>query len=297
MYFKQSGMNQYLDKTLQQDIETRWNSKLYMLKSIYNQYDDIANFLSSKRDIYKMENLEKSILKNLIDILHPFDKATKELEGDINPTLYKVLLCFNNILHEDLNETFQNNEIKQIKTNLKIFLLSKFKIDILHKIATFLCPRYRKLRMLSSMEILEVKNSVKNIINSEEYCKPSIDIIDLDIQGVSQIVESPKRSKGTFKIVLFIFIYQTMNMKDGRTMRKNLKKKETDELEIYKNLNIKENIENIDPEKDILKWWSKNEIRLPKMTKLARKILAIPATSTTSERTFSKNGRLLEEID
>ncbi|GBB98437.1 hypothetical protein RclHR1_32260001 [Rhizophagus clarus] len=40
-------------------------------------------------------------------------------------------------------------------------------------------------------------------------------------------------------------------------------------------------------------WWSKNENRFPLLSKMVRKYLAIPATSTPSEKLFSNAGNLM----
>lgn len=45
----------------------------------------------------------------------------------------------------------------------------------------------------------------------------------------------------------------------------------------------------------ILAFWKEKQYSLPKTTKLARKVLAIPATSTSSERVFSQSGAMLTE--
>ncbi|XP_065321739.1 uncharacterized protein LOC135929151 [Gordionus sp. m RMFG-2023] len=64
--------------------------------------------------------------------------------------------------------------------------------------------------------------------------------------------------------------------------------------DITKYLNLKISIEEEDIlQKDVLLWWKRQEKNLPKLSRLARKILAIPATSATSERGFSIAGRFL----
>ena len=46
---------------------------------------------------------------------------------------------------------------------------------------------------------------------------------------------------------------------------------------------------------DPLKWWKLNETMLPLLSKVARRILNIPATSASSERTFSTAGLVISQ--
>ena len=52
-YFKHSNLNSKLDKTLKQEVETRWNSKLEMQlpESINKQIDTITNLLSESDEL------------------------------------------------------------------------------------------------------------------------------------------------------------------------------------------------------------------------------------------------------
>ena len=49
----------------------------------------------------------------------------------------------------------------------------------------------------------------------------------------------------------------------------------------------------LDKDCDPLQWWKNRAERYPLLTKLVKKYLLIPATSTESERTFSSLGLLL----
>ena len=44
---------------------------------------------------------------------------------------------------------------------------------------------------------------------------------------------------------------------------------------------------------DILQWWKKHESVLPLLAKIAKRVLAIPASSAKSERVFSTGGNIV----
>ncbi|KAL4149960.1 hypothetical protein QTP88_003811 [Uroleucon formosanum] len=54
-------------------------------------------------------------------------------------------------------------------------------------------------------------------------------------------------------------------------------------------------MESYNQNQDILQWWKEHSDKLPLMAKLASRILAIPASSAASERSFSTTGRVIEE--
>ena len=51
----------------------------------------------------------------------------------------------------------------------------------------------------------------------------------------------------------------------------------------------------LDREMDPLEWWSVKAMMLPNLGRLAKKFASIPATSTPSERLFSKAGELVSQ--
>jgi hypothetical protein len=71
-YFKRINLNSTLQKTLIQENATRWNSLLRCLNSIDEMFEDIVTILTEKKSTTKIADLDKDILRNLIDFLEPF---------------------------------------------------------------------------------------------------------------------------------------------------------------------------------------------------------------------------------
>ena len=55
------------------------------------------------------------------------------------------------------------------------------------------------------------------------------------------------------------------------------------------------NVSLSDKEFDLLSWWKVNSHRFPVVSRMAKKFLTVPATSVSSESTFSTGGRTLDD--
>lgn len=62
--------------------------------------------------------------------------------------------------------------------------------------------------------------------------------------------------------------------------------KATNEIEKYKAEEL------VDPDDDPLKWWKENRKKYPLLSRVCKKYLAIPDTSSPSERLFSRAGNI-----
>ena len=72
-------------------------------------------------------------------------------------------------------------------------------------------------------------------------------------------------------------------------MVKSLKEKLTDEFRHYMAVPVTNWRVN-----NVMQWWGENEEKFPNVSKLARKYLAIPASSAPSERVFSQLKLIVE---
>jgi len=87
---KRTGDNNKISKTLIQELEIRWNTRLLMLMSIEEQFQEIKDLY--KEEPHRFYDIDIILLKKIIDFLKPFKHATDELEGDTYPTIHKVIL-------------------------------------------------------------------------------------------------------------------------------------------------------------------------------------------------------------
>lgn len=129
-YFKQSGKVSKLSKTLQQSVETRWNSIFIMLNSVLFVLNDIKTVLREQNNSIDQSDfdafdIDENLLKELIGFLEIFDEATKELESDTRPTIHKVALWKEELLNHCKFNVSDSSEIKILKKICVILHKSK----------------------------------------------------------------------------------------------------------------------------------------------------------------------------
>ena len=130
-------------------------------------------------------------------------------------------------------------------------------------IATFLDPRCKSLSFANELQKDQTKTLLKRIYNERKQ--------EL---GIIQQQQQPQPQSPTSSFLKNIFSNR------HRHERQN----EIDEYMM---------IEEIDINTCPFKWWASQESRFPILSQLAKKYLAIPATSAASERLFSDAGNII----
>ncbi|CAG8841620.1 41395_t:CDS:2, partial [Gigaspora margarita] len=189
-YFKQSLLYLKLEKSLKQESETRWNSKLEMLESIYNQFDLINSILADKNKLYRIENIDLEVLLVLINFLKKFKEASNYLESSKNPTLHLVIPWYK-VFKEHCKIDQQDNIIlKQIKKIVDEKITLKYKIEKLYKLAIFFNPKMKQLKILEPDDALWVKNQIR-----EQYS-----LIQTDFESDNDDLYIDTQKKSTKKL-------------------------------------------------------------------------------------------------
>ena len=272
-YLKRSGLASRLPATVHQEVETRWSSKIMMLRSVVNQYDPISEVLSEAKESSRLEDYNVIKVRQLITFLEPFEQCIDEVQADKSPTLHLVMLWLHKLLNHCETNDIDSIEIQHLKNATRNYLETKFKLHKYQKIATFLMPTFRKLRMLSTEDRIAVYSNVQELISHMP--------IDNTTQQASTSTATPTASTEQPRKKRLKTVFHEWADLDDHIQT-------SDEFSIYMSLKYMAN-------DDILQWWKDNSHILPKLSILARKIFAIPASSASSERCFSSAGFLIQE--
>ena len=221
--------------------------------------------------------LNFDLIEFLVKLLTPFRNASCELRNcSTHPTLNHVLLWYYKIMKQLENDelkvmTDEEEEddnvafILKMKKSIRDAVEERFVLHPLHKIAVFLWPNFRTLKMLTAEERKAVHDEVREIIETR-IAK------DSDKRDNYQIGSSAKKARTDFGEWEESF------------------EACQDELNAY----INQTLPNCD-ETSILNWWRDHQTKFPKLAQLARWILSIPASVTLIEKFKLQNSPKLDE--
>ncbi|KAK3907808.1 Transposable element Hobo transposase [Frankliniella fusca] len=277
-YVKSSSLNTQLKSTLKQEMEVRWNTSLTMFESIYKVYDEasIINLLIMYRQLCvalaardesaRLKNVQKDTLKQFLDLLTPFKVESVKLQAEKTPTLQHVVLSRAALAdHCQQPSQGQDQLITVLKERIHLQLERVYKCEMRHKMANFLWPSSRKLRMMTNEERSEVHTEIKKILVEME-----------DHEAEAAAPPPPKRPR------------------PAEVYRKYLEDAEDSE-EIVEDEIDRYVREPIGDDSDILGWWKQKRERFPRLSRLAQQFLVIPASSASAEREFSEAGHVFRQ--
>jgi hypothetical protein len=272
-YFKQSSLNSKLDKSLKQESETRWNSKLEMLESINDQFDLITNILIERDEERKLEKIDINIVQILIKFLSKFREASDFLEGSKYPTLHMIIPWYKTLLEYCKADLLDDEILTHIKYVVEQKMKSKIKIEDLYKIAVFFDPRMKQLKILEQSDVALIINQIKSqctsLLNSDE-----------SDDSINTVQANPIKKRRKSKEITDFSQYYDSSSDDSNE----------DEVDQYMKSKVPK-----DKNLDILMWWRDHRLEFPKLALLCAYYLAIPASSASSEREFSVAGQTISE--
>ena len=280
-----------LPRSLKQDCETRWNTKLDMMAAVLFSYDEVMDILQTRGEWHRMRNTSKETLQMLVKFLQPFKDATLELSGSKYPTMNRVVLWKSKLMANCQPSASDTTAMEVLKRRCLQLLDARIQVHDHAKLAVLLSPKFKQLRMFSQQE----KEAIYDLARVElsNFPPPEEQEQQMETSQSSQaMVTEEELETGA-----------AAPFSEWEDQEDHEAAAESDEVDRYLQLKITPLPPTMGPdgklqpakEETVLAFWKRHAKSFPKMARLAKKILCVPATSVSCEATFSKSGRTLEE--
>lgn len=269
------------------DVRTRWNSCFYMLQRFMELVSIVGSILLTRPEAPPMvSSSELDCIKEMIELLCPFEKLTKEFSGDSYVTVSKVIplvSCVREVLE---NIKPKNEIILQFNKELKKQLARRF--DTLEHssilaISTTLDPRFKFMHFKDPVAKSKVFNYLNKFVreyNSSPGAATRSDTSDESDKDDSEFDIWKYHKQLTHK--------NMKNKSSATTMPLSGSINET-EVQMYLSSPV------TPIKRDAIEIWEDMKSLFPKLTKVAMIYLPIVATSVPSERLFSEAGATITQ--
>lgn len=269
----------------QLDSKTRWNSTHDMLQISYHLKNALDKLCESNEALkmYSLKSTEWILVEKIVDFLQDFKCVSEKISGENYITLPTAVIAFNCLLDKVEKKCFEL-DAKRERDSIDEKLINAFQ-----KGRDKLLKHYRKCNWIYCISLV-LDPRVK------------IEGLDTTVWGRELKKETLKKFKEIYRLY-----YEKFNTEKICEEPLNKKRKKSEESLDFDILFVKPDIsksweKEIDdylqaPRPDsntkILLWWKDHANIYPIISKMAKDILCIPASSVPSERLFSEAALVL----
>jgi hypothetical protein len=272
------GKLEIIKHKLIQEVKTRWNSTYYMLERILEQIQPVSYVVCTIDTLESLLNDDWKLVEAVIEVLAPFEWATRTLSGDKYSTLSLIIPLMANVLVKLRKIKSTHKEAESIRKELIKAVETRFDGLEKNKIVTNAClldPRFKVSCFLKTENKIE---AIKNLSDELSQVCLSTQIVNLE----KEVESEPRNKRMKQDDDFWEFVAEQQEEQQDKNEESYIS-----ELNKY----LSENV--VEKGTDILKYWESNKSIYPRLFELSLKYLCIPATSCASERVFSKAGEIV----
>ena len=290
-----------------QDVSVRWNSSYYMVSHLLEQWWAVTATLSDPevtqrgKQYLDLKGDQWTLLGELEQVLKPFEQATVFLSGVAYVTVSALPPLVKGLQKSTQKTSFESTPINSFQTAAAKEMASRWKGEATFRedgqnvcvIAAALDPRFRKLKFLSSDDIQKIQVKLQTLalqakVREKEQLQQAS--VGQDDSAPAQPEASKKRPGSVLDTLLGSDSEEHSNEED------TVQEGDREDSEILRNeLLVYFGEHCVSRDKNPLHWWKENAARFPTLAMLAKSYLAVPATSTPSERLFSAAGNIVSK--
>lgn len=273
------------------DVKTRWNSTYHMLQTILPFRFPITAWIIENRLLgLEIQNVDWEYADKLVQVLKPFYTATVKLSAQDKPTIHTAYFIVN-VLKEHLAR-YLMDETPVIRT-AAVNMMTKFNkyFETMPKfivIAHVLDPQYK-------MAYITVSNNITTIATYRAY------FIDFFNDYYANVTPTTTASAASAAVTTTSTAASIVTPTDPFLSAANLfSQTRTNPSAVHNRLPevdryLNDHTVSLKEDFDILAFWRMNEDNYPALSRMAKDILAIPATSVSSESAFSNSSRVVND--
>uniref|UniRef100_A0A0B6ZS58 BED-type domain-containing protein n=1 Tax=Arion vulgaris TaxID=1028688 RepID=A0A0B6ZS58_9EUPU len=264
---------------LKQENMRYWISTFAMFERMVEQFEAVNTVLCFLgKDHMCLCDDEVEMIRSVIEVLRPFEAATKELCTEQYTYMSKVIpiaTLLQQVTSAGIatlpgpQSALKNALITHMQTHFSS-VENNYKLAV----ATLLDPRFKR-HAFTDATALEL--SQQRLLSELAIVVQSADAQNMANDNSSFVTDS---SASSF-----------WNMFDRKVSEAGAMKTSTSEAENESRRYFKE--ANIPRNANPLNWWKLNEVQFPHLKVLAQKYLCIPATAAASNRLFTKEGDII----
>ena len=273
-------------RKLKNPPNTRWSGRLDNLKSVQHLKKPLQNLADEKEEWadHAITRNEWKQIEGAVKVLTPVKAMIKKLETEKEPTMHEVTAELFKIHH--ILQSFINNRnncgfgiefARELKKQIEKRFPDRGTDRQERRIANYLAPQYRGAHLGPVGKLESTKDEIKEKVKDEGTENETENEDDILLQRPTNVELSP-----TSKL-----IRQHEERLKGSHTNNTEKSKVEREMDRY------ERFSNPGQNVNVLKWWKAREDVLPLLANQAKKVLAIPSSSSKSERVFSTGGNFV----
>ncbi len=295
-----------------QDVKTRWNSALMMCRRLLTIFPALyAVLFDRKANHLLLDASETEKLQDLVQVLTPFEEATKMVSSAKSPTAGLVLPIIAQMKSRDLAlHDDDSNMIKSVKRAILNDLNKRYLLaseQQLLGLCSVVDPRWKKLSWMSNNERVRVHNALEE----EALAVIGEGAVDIETPRSSEAASTsateptqtaaedlpeaspdpaPDRTEVEVPAAKSSFFDESMfGSNDEASVAIDAITKAKNEIDRY----MQEPVAHYSDHP--VSWWGDRIGSYPILTQVAIRYLPIPATSVPSERVFSTAGNIVSK--
>lgn len=281
-------------KRLQQDVPTRWNSTVAMLKSLLEQKRALCSYAADYDDLPPLfTGSQWKLVENVITVLEPFEELTNKISkatasaADVIPNVRALIRLLEKTQDTDHGvKTTKDTVLDAVKRRF-----STIESEELYTLATILDPRYKD-RFFHSELKPQIRMLLSNVLaTAAEQQTGEESLAASGSSGPPQKV--PRTGLNA--------MYAELLAEDGEHEHEAADNAISSQINLYLSEPViicdvsGEEQPEQQPEQQPLAFWKTNTSRFPALAQAARSYLCAPCTSVDSERLFSTAGLIIDE--